>query len=505
MKIKLLNLTIAVVCGLPIVGFAQGTYLNAPDGNPTNAVVVAPGGNVGIGTTNPLARLEVAGTVKATHLLVGNSHSLAGAYSSITGGQSNTIQASSASSTIGGGVLNAILDGCTHGTIGGGYSNLLQNAEVSTIGGGVGNVIRGGVDHCAIAGGLWNTNAGRRSSIGGGQGNTIQGSGGWSTIGGGLWNNLAGEHSAIGGGFQNSIQWTANDSTIGGGNGNTIGIGSFNCTIAGGNGNTISSNSWSATIGGGRLNTILAAGAYATIPGGYGNTAAIYSMAAGYRAKAIHGGSFVWADVSNVDSDFVDTGNNQFLIRAVGGVGINKNNPAAALDVAGNAIVSGKMTCQVLELTSDRQQKTGFAPVDNRTILDQVARLPLSTWRYTNEPAVRHIGPVAQDFQAAFGVGSDDKHIATVDADGVALASIQALYQLLREKDQEMASLRRQLTETRSELATVRQDVGTRIAALEQSLAVLAPGPQPNQTGCVARETENTLNPQSQQFHQQNP
>jgi polyhydroxyalkanoate synthesis regulator phasin len=41
---------------------------------------------------------------------------------------------------------------------------------------------------------------------------------------------------------------------------------------------------------------------------------------------------------------------------------------------------------------------------------------------------------VAQDFAAAFAVGEDDKHIATVDADGVALAAIQGLYQLVTEQ-----------------------------------------------------------------------
>jgi hypothetical protein len=58
---------------------------------------------------------------------------------------------------------------------------------------------------------------------------------------------------------------------------------------------------------------------------------------------------------------------------------------------------------------------------------------------------VRHIGPVAQDFHAAFNVGADDKHIATVDADGVALAAIQGLHALLKEKDTRIASLEERL------------------------------------------------------------
>jgi hypothetical protein len=56
-------------------------------------------------------------------------------------------------------------------------------------------------------------------------------------------------------------------------------------------------------------------------------------------------------------------------------------------------------------------------------------------WRYKNQPDELHLGPVAQDFYAAFGLGGDDKHIATVDEGGVALAAIQGLSRLLRDKD----------------------------------------------------------------------
>jgi hypothetical protein len=66
---------------------------------------------------------------------------------------------------------------------------------------------------------------------------------------------------------------------------------------------------------------------------------------------------------------------------------------------------------------------------------------------------------MAQDFHAAFGVGPDDKHIATVDADGVALAAIQGLNQKV---ESENATLRASL-KNRDE----------RIVGLEQRLARL--------------------------------
>ncbi len=79
--------------------------------------------------------------------------------------------------------------------------------------------------------------------------------------------------------------------------------------------------------------------------------------------------------------------------------------------------------------------------------------MPLSTWNYkAQDDSIRHMGPMAQDFHAAFGLGVSDKLIDTIDPDGVALAAIQGLNALvqenemrLAEKDAEMADLREQL------------------------------------------------------------
>jgi hypothetical protein len=77
---------------------------------------------------------------------------------------------------------------------------------------------------------------------------------------------------------------------------------------------------------------------------------------------------------------------------------------------------------------SDRNQKKNITPVDTAAILDKVSRLPISSWTYNKEPAeVRHVGPMAQDFRAAFGLGDDDRTYYAVDAQGVALAAIKAL------------------------------------------------------------------------------
>ena len=99
----------------------------------------------------------------------------------------------------------------------------------------------------------------------------------------------------------------------------------------------------------------------------------------------------------------------------------------------------------VVNPPSDRNLKEKFAPIDNRDILERVIGLPISSWTYKSDATTRHIGPMAQDFYAAFNVGPDDKHIATVDADGVVLAAIQGLNQIVQEKDTELQTLKQRL------------------------------------------------------------
>lgn len=94
---------------------------------------------------------------------------------------------------------------------------------------------------------------------------------------------------------------------------------------------------------------------------------------------------------------------------------------------------------------SDRAMKQDFEAVNSRDVLEKVAALPLTRWRYTNDTTTVHLGPMAQDFRAAFGLGPDDEHIATVDADGVALAAIQGLNQKLEETRAENVVLKARL------------------------------------------------------------
>ena len=128
-----------------------------------------------------------------------------------------------------------------------------------------------------------------------------------------------------------------------------------------------------------------------------------------------------------------------------GHVGIGGANPTNLL-VVGSSGAPAYCNGTTWVNGSDRDSKQDFAPVDPEEVLAKVDSLPVKSWCYKAQPGDRHIGPVAQDFHAAFELnGGDDKHIATVDEGGVALAAIQGLNRKLNQKDAEIADLKARL------------------------------------------------------------
>ncbi|HZU27012.1 MAG TPA: tail fiber domain-containing protein [Bryobacteraceae bacterium] len=121
--------------------------------------------------------------------------------------------------------------------------------------------------------------------------------------------------------------------------------------------------------------------------------------------------------------------------------------------------------------SSDRNLKSGLRQVSGADVLKRLSAVPITTWSYKAEgEEVRHMGPMAQDFAAAFRLGSDDKHITTIDESGVALAAIQQLYrddQKLRREEQD---LRRENQQLKSALA----ELEARVAALASAQATAA-------------------------------
>lgn len=392
---------------------------------------------------------------------------------------------------------------------GGGYSNA-ENfvwADLGTVSGGAGNIASG--KGAFVGGGTKNLANGDFAAVLGGSGNRATND--YSTAGG--RDSRAGGYgsTAMGAGSTaNGFGSTAMGTSIATGSsstatGNSDASGDFSAasgiSFASGNRSTATGNSEASGANSTAMGNSLASGDYSTA---MGTSQAIgdYSMAAGQRVTAQHDGCFIWGD--NRLGFTSTTGTNQFYIRAGGGLQLDddtgyptdlyfgsntrqminlwgtshgigvqssttyfrsssrfswfaggvhsesQNNPGTGGSVL-MTLTSGGLTVNgTLVSSSDRNKKENFKPVDPRAVLEKVAALPLSEWNYKDdEEHSRHLGPMAQDFKAAFGVGPDDKHITTVDADGVALAAIQGLNQKVDDRmhmlEQENAELKKRL------------------------------------------------------------
>jgi hypothetical protein len=146
-----------------------------------------------------------------------------------------------------------------------------------------------------------------------------------------------------------------------------------------------------------------------------------------------------------------------------------RNNPGDGTELM-RLSTSGLAVNGTFVSSSDRNLKEHLEPVDPRAVLEKVAALPLQEWSYlADDGGSRHLGPMAQDLRAAFGLGADDRHITMVDADGVALAAIQGLNQKLEEKIGEQESRIR-------ELEGMNAGLQSRLEAIERRLK--SPGTQ---------------------------
>lgn len=421
------------------IDLVPGSNITIKPSDSANTITISATGGGGddwslTGNTGTIPGTDFLGTTddKALQLHVNSARALRlepdATSPNIIGGYSgNSITSGVHGATIGGGgeagELNRVTD--NYGTIGGGESNQAGN-DSGTTSDGIYATVGGGYDNRATA---------SKSTIGGGQSN--QATGWFSIVGGGTDNEATGSASAVGGGGNN--QATNDYSTVGGGYDNqATGV--------------------ESTIGGGEANQ--AAGEYSTVPGGlYNEAQGDYSFAAGRKARisSVHDGAFLFADSS--DFDFNSAAADEFAVRCTGGARF-----VAEIDGSGNPTVWTELDTTTGEWIpnpgspSDRNLKTNFAPVAGREVLRLLASIPIETWNYKNQASsIRHIGPMAQDFHSAFGFGRGDKRIEYIDADGVALAAIQGLYEIVNEKVAENRELRQEV-----------DDLKARIAALEK-------------------------------------
>ncbi|MEA2559051.1 MAG: hypothetical protein QOH06_555 [Acidobacteriota bacterium] len=168
---------------------------------------------------------------------------------------------------------------------------------------------------------------------------------------------------------------------------------------------------------------------------GSGRTALRFGVALGNRGELLHtGGNGLLIGTLEADDIIFGTNNSSRLtVNGTSGL-VTANNGLTVNGVFTNA--------------SSRSFKENFQPVDPSTMLQKFAQLPINEWSYkTDERKMRHVGPTVEDFQGAFGLGTDGKYIVPADVTGVTMAAVQGLYKLVQEKDAQIAELQKQMAE----------------------------------------------------------
>jgi hypothetical protein len=412
----------------PTVAIATGAIVpvNATDSNKFNARSPA-----GVHLVVDVVGYFRSATAPGAGLRI-ERHPTIDTVNTVNGSSANGVTAGVRGATIAGGGLPT---GDTDPDFGGDAPNRVADAY-GTVGGGFNNVagdqLGSALDRAfaTVAGGAVNSATGYGSFVGGGVGNVA-----------------SGEVSAIAGGTGNSTAFSRS-------------------AVAGGEGN--SATGYASFVAGGRFNT--ASGSH--------------SLAAGFRALAdqdfcaLFG---LWSSntamscigQSNIFRIGADHGFSidYFSQRADGGgnrwVYIGDINAGRTLNAWNNAHLTDAGVW--VNGSSSVHTKTDFASVDTEAVLDRVVAMPVTTWRYREgEAGIRHIGPMAEDFYAAFGVGYGPHTIADLDARGVALAAIQGLNAKLEDR---MAKQEQALTERDARIAEQSRELARLHDAVETLLS----------------------------------
>ena len=467
--------------------FFKGVTPNLIGGSPDNVVsngiygaFIAGGGNNSY--PNRVEEILVQSWAAWTILPAGLRPLLAGSGNTASGNESTAMGSGSTASgdysVVGGGAVNVAAD--PYSTVAGGIGNsiITLSGTNSTIGGGSGNSISYTITSVSpfsftsssdstIGGGIHNSISGDNATIGGGVGNYANALG--ATVGGGAYNTANGVYATVPGGVGNYA--AGNNSFAAGAYANTSYAGSFVWSDGTSGFSDSKADQFLIQAGGG-----VGIGTSQTPPGGlrvasgglavtgasspnYGTAQGVFleeaTVITGGFPPIISGAGAVYA------YDYADGHPLPLLLNSPGGnVGIGTTTPNYLLTVGtGGAYCNGTTWVN----GSDRNSKEDFAAINPRTVLEKVSALPITEWKYKVEAdGTKHLGPMAQDFHAAFGLnGSDDKHISTVDEGGVALAAIQGLNEKVESGKQKAET---QMEKLEAENAQLKQ----RLEALEK-------------------------------------
>jgi hypothetical protein len=398
-------------------------------------LALMPGGNVGIGTTAPAERLSVDGIIE-----------------SMTGGvrfPDGTVQTSAAATAVTSWALagNSALNSCWPGPC-----DFIGTTDDSWL--------TFGVNNRATQNMYFATGTSSPNLIGGEFNRMTEGSEGVVIGGGGTqaMPNEAESFGVVGGGQGN---YAASDGVVGGGSGNHAGQ---IASVGGGSGNE--ARGPSSMILGGFDNYIDDIAANAAIIGTQNAAGAENSIILGHYAATSRPGTMVISleenasnQVSPYDPAQVLQNDYGFALIATGGI-LMQTSRGTGVELQPH---SGSWSS-----LSDRNAKHAFEPVEGETVLERLMQIPVQRWTYNGQAGnVRHMGPTAQDFHAAFGLGEKETMISTVDIDGVNMAAAQALARRTEALKRANGELRADLDRLRVEHA----DLLERMAMLEAALA----------------------------------
>lgn len=182
-----------------------------------------------------------------------------------------------------------------------------------------------------------------------------------------------------------------------------------------------------------------------------------------YASSNSFSGCFIYSDSSSSTVRAVPNANNQFIVRASGGIIFYTN---SALSNGVQLFQGGGSWASA----SDRKKKENFADVDGEEVLAKLEKMKIFSWNYISQPAeIRHVGPFAQDFYRAFKLGDSRRSINMADIDGVNLVAVKALYartKLLTNKYNSISEIKAEA----DEINTKQQSLDKRLEKLEATL-----------------------------------
>jgi len=249
--------------------------------------------------------------------------------------------------------------------------------------------------------------------------------------------------------------------------GNTaISLGTY--TLASGNYSTAIGYNARATGNNSTAIGVAAASGYGSTALGFGTTASGYiSTALGaYVSTSTNDGSFIIGDISpNTTGIVLNTSAlNQMMMRFAGGYMLYSN----AATTTGVSLAAGGGSWASI---SDRRKKENFTMLDKEDMLTKVCAMPVTRWNYKSQPTTqKHVGPMAQDFYAAFGldgVGCDTT-INTVDIDGVNMIAIQALAEKNEQLMKEVDALKDKLSQQDKNFAVLQDKIEAMLTKQEE-------------------------------------